>query len=43
VNTFTVRYRRIMRHRDHRRAFLAAAHAMLITACHFLARAMDHL
>src|SRR2546427_709812 len=35
---FRPRYRRIMRHRGHKKAVLAVAHAMLVTAYHGLAR-----
>jgi hypothetical protein len=35
---FGVRYRRVMRHRGHKKAVLAVAHAMLVTAYHLLAR-----
>jgi transposase len=35
---FTARYRRIMRHRGHKKAVVAVAHAMLVTAYHLLAR-----
>jgi transposase len=37
-SAFTARYRRIMRHRGHKKAVLAVAHAMLVTAYHVLAR-----
>jgi transposase len=37
-SAFTARYRRIMRHRGHKKAILAVAHAMLVTAYHLLAR-----
>jgi transposase len=37
-SAFTARYRRIMRHRGHKKAVLAVAHAMLVTAYHLLAR-----
>ena len=35
---FAARYRRIMQHRGHKKAVLADAHAMLVTAYHLLAR-----
>jgi transposase len=35
---FAARYRRIMRHRGHKKAVIAVAHAMLVTAYHLLAR-----
>jgi transposase len=35
---FGTRYRRILRHRGHKKAVVAVAHAMLITAYHLLAR-----
>jgi transposase len=37
-SAFTASYRRIMRHRGHKKAVLAVAHAMLVTAYHLLAR-----
>src|SRR5881409_2009370 len=37
-SAFTARYRRIMRHRGHKKAVLAVAHAMLVTAYHVLSR-----
>jgi transposase len=37
-SAFAARYRRIMRHRGHKKAVLAVAHAMLVTAYHLLAR-----
>jgi transposase len=37
-SAFTARYRPIMRHRGHKKAVLAVAHAMLVTAYHLLAR-----
>src|SRR5262247_3412972 len=37
-SAFTARYRRVMRHRGHKKAVLAVAHAMLVTAYHLLAR-----
>jgi hypothetical protein len=35
---FAARYRRIMPHRGHKKAIVAVAHAMLVTAYHLLAR-----
>jgi transposase len=35
---FAARYRRIMRHRGHKKAVIAVAHALLATAYHLLAR-----
>jgi transposase len=35
---FGARYRRILRHRGHKKAVVAVAHAMLVTAYHLLAR-----
>jgi transposase len=35
---FAARYRRVMRHRGHKKAVIAVAHAMLVTAYHLLAR-----
>jgi len=32
------RYRRVMRHRGHKKAVVAVAHAILVTAYHLLAR-----
>jgi hypothetical protein len=32
------RYRRVMRHRGHKKAIVAVAHAILVTAYHLLAR-----
>jgi transposase len=37
-SAFAARYRRIMRHRGHKKAVLAVAHSMLVTAYHLLAR-----
>jgi transposase len=38
TGAFAARYRRIMPHRGHKKAVVAVAHAMLITAYHLLAR-----
>jgi transposase len=38
LGAFAARYRRIMPHRGHKKAVVAVAHAMLITAYHLLAR-----
>jgi transposase len=38
TGAFAARYRRIMPHRGHKKAVIAVAHAMLITAYHLLAR-----
>jgi transposase len=35
---FAARYRRVMQHRGHKKAVVAVAHAMLVTAYHLLAR-----
>lgn len=35
---FAARYRRVMRHRGHKKAVIAVAHAMLVTAYYLLAR-----
>jgi transposase len=35
---FAARYRRVMQHRGHKKAVIAVAHAMLVTAYHLLAR-----
>jgi transposase len=35
---FAARYRRVMRHRGHKKAVVAVAHAILVTAYHLLAR-----
>jgi transposase len=35
---FAARYRRVMRHRGHKKAVIAVAHAMLVTADHLLTR-----
>ncbi len=35
---FAARYRRVMQHRGHKKAVVAVAHAMLVTASHLLAR-----
>jgi transposase len=35
---FAARYRRVMRHRGHKKAVIAVAHAILVTAYHLLAR-----
>src|SRR5262249_23554058 len=37
-SAFAARYRRVMRHRGHKKAVIAVAHAMLVTAYHLLAR-----
>jgi transposase len=37
-SAFAARYRRIMRHRGHKKAVTAVAHSMLVTAYHVLAR-----
>lgn len=37
-SAFAARYRRIMRHRGHKKAVIAVAHAILVTAYHLLAR-----
>lgn len=37
-SAFGARYRRILRHRGHKKAVVAVAHAMLVTAYHLLAR-----
>jgi transposase len=36
--TLAARYRRVMRHRGHKKAVVAVAHAMLVAAYHLLAR-----
>jgi transposase len=35
---FAARYRRVMRHRGHKKAVIAVAHALLVTAYHLMAR-----
>ena len=42
-SAFAARYRRIMRHRGHKKAVTAVAHAMLITAYYVLARRIAYL
>jgi transposase len=37
-SAFAARYRRVMRHRGHKKAVIAVAHAMLVTVYHVLAR-----
>jgi Transposase IS116/IS110/IS902 family len=37
-SAFGARYRRIMRHRGHKKAIIAVAHALLVTAYHLMAR-----
>lgn len=37
-SAFAARYRRVMRHRGHKKAVIAVAHAILVTAYHLLAR-----
>lgn len=37
-SAFATRYRRVMRHRGHKKAVIAVAHAILVTAYHLLAR-----
>jgi transposase len=39
---FAARYHRIARHRGHKKAVVAVAHAMLVTAYHLLARQVDY-
>jgi transposase len=39
---FAARYHRIARHRGHKKAVVAVAHAMLVTAYHLLARGVDY-
>jgi transposase len=39
---FGARYRRIARHRGHKKAVVAVAHAMLVTAYHLLARRVEY-
>jgi transposase len=39
---FGARYRRIARHRGHKKAVVAVAHAMLVTAYHLLDRRMEY-
>jgi transposase len=39
---FAARYRRIMRHRGHKKAVIAVAHALLATAYHLLARGTSY-
>jgi transposase len=41
-SAFAARYRRIMRHRGHKKAVIAVAHAMLVTAYHLLARQTNY-
>jgi transposase len=38
TSAFGARYRRIMRHRGHKKAIIAVAHALLVTAYRLLAR-----
>jgi transposase len=42
TTAFGARYRRIVRHRGHKKAVVAVAHAMLITAYHLLDRELDY-
>jgi transposase len=42
TTAFGARYRRIARHRGHKKAVVAVAHAMLVTAYHLLDREMDY-
>jgi transposase len=42
TTAFGARYRRIARHRGHKKAVVAVAHAMLVTAYHLLHRGMDY-
>jgi transposase len=39
---FAARYRRVMRHRGHKKAVIAVAHAMLVTAYYLLARKITY-
>lgn len=39
---FAARYHRIARHRGHKKAVVAVAHAMLVTAYHLLARQLEY-
>src|SRR4029453_17941876 len=41
-SAFAARYRRIMRHRGHKKEVTAAAHRMLVTAYHLLARRVPY-
>ena len=41
-SAFAARYRRIMRHRGHKKAVIAVAHAILITAYHVLSRGTEY-
>jgi transposase len=36
-SAFGARYRRVLRHRGHKKAVVAVAHALLVTAYHVLA------
>ncbi len=40
---FAARYRRILRHRGHKKAVVAVAHAMLVTVYHLLLRRTTYL
>jgi transposase len=42
TTAFGARYRRIARHRGHKKAVVAVAHAMLVTAYHLLDRQVDY-
>jgi len=42
TTAFGARYRRIARHRGHKKAVLAVAHAMLVTAYHLLDRGLEY-
>lgn len=42
TTAFGARYRRIARHRGHKKAVVAVAHAMLVTAYHLLDRQLDY-
>jgi len=42
TTAFGARYRRIARHRGHKKAVVAVAHAMLVTAYHLLARQLEY-
>jgi transposase len=41
-SAFGARYRRILRHRGHKKAVVAVAHALLVTVYHVLARGLEY-
>src|SRR5262249_15709306 len=41
-STLAARYRRVMRHRGHKKAILAVAHAVLVISYHLLSRGVTY-